>query len=89
MLKGKIPDQREWDLEGLEERGSQFYATQLVKIAKHYGFEGYLMNFEVKVDMVPELLTWLTFLREELHREIPGAELMWYDSVKHDGNLSW
>ena len=27
MLAGKIPDQRDWDLEGLEDRSNQFYAT--------------------------------------------------------------
>ena len=47
------------------------------------------MNFEVEVNLVPELLDWLTFLREELHREIPGAELMWYDSVLHNGKVRW
>jgi endo-beta-N-acetylglucosaminidase D len=46
-----------------------------------YGFEGYLMNFEAPVEKTDELMEWLAFLREELHREIPGGELMWYDSV--------
>lgn len=48
------------------------------------------MNFEVVIEHPQELLKWLTFLRSELHKEVPGAELMWYDSVLHtDGTLRW
>lgn len=65
------------------------YAEQLVKICKHYGFEGYLMNFEVKIADTSVLMDWLRYLRKRLHEEIPGAELMWYDSVLHDGSLRW
>ena len=32
------------------EEGNHFYARKLVAIAKHFGFEGYLMNFEVEID---------------------------------------
>lgn len=35
------------------------------------------------------LIEWLGFLRAELHREIPGSLLVWYDSVLHDGSLRW
>ena len=59
-----------------------------MNIAKHFGFEGYLMNFEVKIENPKVLMTWLEYLREQLHAQIPGAELMWYDSVLHtDGSL--
>ena len=48
------------------------------------------MNFEVALESPPELFKWLEFLRIELHKEIPGAELMWYDSVLFtDGSLRW
>ena len=47
------------------------------------------MNFEVKILNTDVLIEWLTYLRFRLHEEIPGAELMWYDSVMHDGNLQW
>lgn len=26
--------------------GNKFYAKKLAEVAKHYGFDGYLMNFE-------------------------------------------
>jgi hypothetical protein len=45
------------------------------------------MNFEVKILNTEVLIEWLTYLKFRLHEEIPGAELMWYDSVMHDGNL--
>lgn len=65
------------------------YAEQLVAICRHYGFEGYLMNFEVKIEKTNVLQEWLEYLRMRLHEDIPGAELMWYDSVLHDGSLRW
>ena len=65
--------------------GNKFYAKKLVEIAKEIGFDGYLMNFECKIDNTDILIEWLSFLREELHKEIPGSLLIWYDSVLHDG----
>ena len=48
------------------------------------------MNFEVVMESPAELFKWLEFLRIELHKDIPGAELMWYDSVLFtDGSLRW
>ena len=36
--------------------GNRFYAKKLIEIAKHYGFDGYLMNFECEVKEVETLL---------------------------------
>lgn len=47
------------------------------------------MNFEVKVENTEVLLEWLSYLKMRLHQEIDGAELMWYDSVTHSGDLKW
>lgn len=47
------------------------------------------MNFEVKIADTEILLEWLAYLKMRLHEEIPGAELMWYDSVLHSGDLKW
>jgi len=47
------------------------------------------MNFEVKIENSTILMQWLSYLRDQLHKRIPGAELMWYDSVLHDGSLKW
>ena len=92
MMDGKIAARIDFspDKTREAEEGNLFYARKLVAIAKHFGFEGYLMNFEVKIEHPEELLRWLRFLREELHREVNGAELMWYDSVlQTDGSLKW
>ena len=69
--------------------GNRHYADQLVNICEHFGFEGYLMNFEVRIQDTTVLMEWLAYLRAQLHAKIPGAELMWYDSVLHDGTLRW
>ncbi len=71
--------------------GNKFYARKLVEIAKYFGFDGYLMNFEcdMEEEQVEELLKWLDILRELLHVEIPGSLLIWYDSVLHNGDLKW
>lgn len=47
------------------------------------------MNFEVKIQNTEVLIEWLAYLRMRLHDEIDGAELMWYDSVTHNGDLEW
>ena len=47
------------------------------------------MNFEVKIEKTEVLLTWLKYLKRRLHEEIIGDELMWYDSVLHNGDLKW
>jgi len=47
------------------------------------------MNFEVKIEKTEVLLNWLKYLRKRIHEEIPGGELMWYDSVVHNGELKW
>lgn len=69
--------------------GNKFYARKLVEIAKHFGFDGYLMNFECTIEDTQVLIDWLSYLRDELHREIPGSMVIWYDSVLHDGSLIW
>ena len=92
MLDGRIAAKIDLSPEKTREaeEGNRFYARKLVAIAKHFGFEGYLMNFEVVIEHPEELLKWLKFLRSELHSQIEGAELMWYDSVlQTDGSLSW
>ena len=58
-------------------------------MAKELGFDGYLMNFECKIEKPDLLIEWLGILREELHSAIPGSLVIWYDSVLHDGQLRW
>ncbi|KAI8334599.1 glycosyl hydrolase family 85-domain-containing protein [Chlamydoabsidia padenii] len=68
-----------------------YYADKLVAIAKHYGFDGWLMNIECSFMPFPtpvqekaQQLTWT-----KLHEEIPGSTLLWYDSLTRDGIIDW
>ena len=90
MLDGKVVARLDFEDKKDAKDGNKFYALKLVEIAKHFGFEGYLINFEVVIEDTAVLIEWLAFLRQKLHEEVKGAELMWYDSVLHtDGTLKW
>jgi mannosyl-glycoprotein endo-beta-N-acetylglucosaminidase len=89
MLDGKIPMHPDIKIVRDAPDGNRFYARKLAEIAKHYGFDGYLMNFECEIDDTKVLIDWLKVLREELHKTIPGSLVIWYDSVLHDGSLKW
>ena len=58
------------------------YANQLASIAETYGFDGWLLNFESRFPReifdFPIFSSWLDYLRDELHRLVPGSQLMWY-----------
>ncbi|CAJ0943178.1 unnamed protein product, partial [Mesorhabditis belari] len=63
----------------------------LVKIAKDWNFEGYLINIEneLEVHLVDEMLNFLKKLTHSLHENIPHSKLIWYDAVIHSGKLVW
>ncbi|XP_039766941.1 cytosolic endo-beta-N-acetylglucosaminidase [Ornithorhynchus anatinus] len=66
-------------------------ADQLVRIAQFFGFDGWLVNIEnvltaAAVSNAPRFLRYLT---EELHRQVPGSLVLWYDSVVEGGQLKW
>ena len=89
MLDGKIVLHPDLALKKDAPDGNRFYARKLAEIAKHYGFDGYLMNFECKIEDTNILLEWLSVLREEMRKAVPGSLVIWYDSVLHDGELRW
>ena len=62
MLDGKIALNPDVKLQKDAPYGNKFYARKLVEIAKHFGFDGYLINFECEIKDVKELLNWLHFL---------------------------
>jgi mannosyl-glycoprotein endo-beta-N-acetylglucosaminidase len=63
--------------------------AQLVKIAVHFGFDGWLVNIENPVEDVPALKTFLLELTSATHAAIPHGRVIWYDSVIDSGELRW
>ncbi|KAI9273900.1 endo-b-N-acetylglucosaminidase [Helicostylum pulchrum] len=76
---------------------SPFYADKLVAIAKHYGFDGWLFNIECEFFPFPtspktkaeELAKFMHYFKEKMHAEIPGSQVIWYDSMTNDGDVDW
>lgn len=66
-------------------------ADKLVQIAIYYNFEGWLINIEnpIKPQHMPQLVDFVRYLTEAMHREKPGSTVIWYDSVIQDGSLKW
>jgi mannosyl-glycoprotein endo-beta-N-acetylglucosaminidase len=64
-------------------------ARQLVAIAVHFGFDGWLVNIENPVDDVPALEAFLADLTRLTHAAIPHGRVLWYDSVIKSGELRW
>ena len=67
------------------------FANALVKLAKFYNFEGWLLNVEniIKKEDVNKLLYFVRFLTDRMHEEVEGSEIIWYDSVTRTGELNW
>eukprot|EP00040_Diaphanoeca_grandis_P005474 m.32981 g.32981 ORF g.32981 m.32981 type:complete len:1171 (-) comp16735_c0_seq1:76-3588(-) len=65
------------------------FVAALVDIAKRYGFDGYLINIEnpLKPAQVGLLKIFLRALTREIHIQIEGSEISWYDAVTIDGEL--
>jgi hypothetical protein len=72
------------ELDALLEREEQgfHYVERLVRLTKHYGFDGWLINVETTLQRVQasELLLFIGSLRSQLHVAVPGSEVIWYDS---------
>lgn len=78
----------------LQEEGQRKkVANQLVGIAKRFGFEGWLFNFEVHLPS-RQYVTWIGDLLKEtcdrMKEEIGAhAMVLWYDAVTIQGRLRW
>ncbi|KAF9596703.1 hypothetical protein IFM89_012902 [Coptis chinensis] len=70
---------------------AQKYAELLAELAVALGFDGWLINMEVELDVVqiPNLKEFVNHLTQTMHSSLPGSLVIWYDSVTIDGNLSW
>ncbi|XP_058787619.1 cytosolic endo-beta-N-acetylglucosaminidase 1-like [Vicia villosa] len=70
---------------------AQMYAERLTELAVRLGFDGWLINMEVKLDpkQIPNLKEFVDHLSLTMHSSLPGSLVVWYDSVTIDGELNW
>ncbi|KAF3632042.1 Cytosolic endo-beta-N-acetylglucosaminidase 2 [Capsicum annuum] len=73
------------------QKSAQMYAEQLSELAAALGFDGWLVNMEVSLDVeqISNLKEFVSHLTQSMHSLVPGSLVIWYDSVTIDGNLSW
>ncbi|VDL19821.1 unnamed protein product [Hymenolepis diminuta] len=69
------------------------YPTQFAKILNairlHYGFEGWLINFENRFFDTSDRRIFQRVLHFLKCLKSLGSEVMWYDAVTQDGHLNW
>ncbi|KAF6265409.1 glycosyl hydrolase family 85-domain-containing protein [Scenedesmus sp. NREL 46B-D3] len=70
---------------------AQAVADQLVAVARHYGFEGWLVNIEnaLSGDQVQAMLHFVGYLRARMAATRPQGMVVWYDAVTTAGELRW
>ncbi|CAD7702778.1 unnamed protein product [Ostreobium quekettii] len=65
---------------------------QLTSIAAHFGFDGWLLNFEVELDRkkhIPQLIAFVKELTRQMQEMCPLSLVIWYDAVTTYGRLRW
>ncbi|XP_051015117.1 cytosolic endo-beta-N-acetylglucosaminidase isoform X2 [Acomys russatus] len=74
-----------------DERSYQAVADRLVQIAQFFRFDGWLINIENSLSpaAVGNTPLFLQYLTTQLHRQVPGGLVIWYDSVVQSGQLKW
>ncbi|XP_068635389.1 cytosolic endo-beta-N-acetylglucosaminidase 1-like [Aristolochia californica] len=70
---------------------AELYAERLTELAVSLGFDGWLLNIEVNLDVaqIPNLEEFVHHLTETMHSSLPGSLVIWYDSVTKYGKLDW
>lgn len=70
---------------------AHMYAERLTELAVSLGFDGWLINMEVEVDIgqIPNLKEFVSHLTRTMHSSKAGSVVIWYDSVTIDGKLDW
>ncbi|KAF7247448.1 Cytosolic endo-beta-N-acetylglucosaminidase [Varanus komodoensis] len=78
-------------LAGEDEEAYQAVAAQLAAIAQFYRFDGWLVNIEnsLSVSAARNVPHFLRYLTAQVHRLVPGGQVLWYDSVLPSGELRW
>ncbi|CAG9830297.1 unnamed protein product [Diabrotica balteata] len=65
------------------------FAQSLQKITKLFGFDGWLLNIENKVENMEALKEFVPYFTRLIHEDNPGNVVIWYDSVTIQGELLW
>ncbi|KAK6929512.1 Glycoside hydrolase, family 85 [Dillenia turbinata] len=70
---------------------AQLYAERLAELAVALGFDGWLLNMEINLDMdqIPNLKEFINHLTTIMHSSLPNSLVIWYDAVTVSGDLSW
>ncbi|KAL3521256.1 hypothetical protein ACH5RR_019405 [Cinchona calisaya] len=70
---------------------AQMYAERLTELAVALGFDGWLINMEVTLDVgqIPNLKEFVSHLTQTMHSSLPTSLVIWYDSVTINGDLNW
>ncbi|XP_049632104.1 cytosolic endo-beta-N-acetylglucosaminidase isoform X1 [Suncus etruscus] len=73
------------------ESSYQAVADKLVQVAQFFRFDGWLINIENSLSLaaVKNLPSFLRYLTAQLHQQVPGGQVLWYDSVVDNGQLKW
>uniref|UniRef100_A0A670Y734 Cytosolic endo-beta-N-acetylglucosaminidase n=1 Tax=Pseudonaja textilis TaxID=8673 RepID=A0A670Y734_PSETE len=74
-----------------EEEAYLAVAKQLAAIAEFYHFDGWLINIEntLSASSAQKMPHFLQHLTAEVHRLVPGGQVLWYDSILKNGELKW
>ncbi|GMH04183.1 hypothetical protein Nepgr_006022 [Nepenthes gracilis] len=75
----------------LTKESAHMYAELLAELAVILGFDGWLLNMEVELDVgqIPNLIEFVSHLTLTMHSSKPGSLVIWYDSVTCYGDLRW
>ncbi|XP_053156280.1 cytosolic endo-beta-N-acetylglucosaminidase isoform X2 [Hemicordylus capensis] len=74
-----------------EEEAYHAVAEQLAAIAQFYHFDGWLVNIEnaLSAPAAQNMPRFLRYLTAQVHKAVPGGQVVWYDSVLQNGELKW
>ncbi|KAM7069064.1 cytosolic endo-beta-N-acetylglucosaminidase [Molossus nigricans] len=74
-----------------DDRSYQAVADRLVLMAQFLHFDGWLINIENSLSLaaVGNTPRFLQYLTSQLHQQVPGGLVLWYDSVVSTGQLRW
>jgi endo-beta-N-acetylglucosaminidase D/PKD repeat protein len=64
-------------------------ADKLIEVAKYYGFDGWFINQETEGGTAADAQLMKSFLSYLQDHKPSHMEIIWYDSMTKDGNISW